>query len=213
MLHVLPQAEHRWYARHIEANWSKRWGGGELKKKFWICAWSSYEEEFKDNLIKLGELSKKAAEDLLKYPPHNWCRAYFRSRCKSNMVDSNITECFNSWILAVRHKPIVSMLEDIRLQAMARIRDNKQVSKKWFNEWSPSCMQIFQDNKKCTAGCKVMFNGDFGYDVGEGFDKHTVFLDKQLCTCSSWNLTGIPCAHGICAMYHSKMSPMAVIEK
>ena len=105
-----------------------------MKKKFFSYAWSSYEEKFKDNLVKLGELSIKAAEDLLKYPPHNWCRVYFSSRCKCHMVDSNIAECFNSWILSARHKPIVSMLKDIRLQAMNRIRENKSMADKWFNE-------------------------------------------------------------------------------
>ena len=52
---ALPEAEHRWCARHIYANWSKKWRGTELKKKFWTCAWSTYEEEFKENLNKLVE--------------------------------------------------------------------------------------------------------------------------------------------------------------
>ncbi|XP_050218110.1 uncharacterized protein LOC126668921 [Mercurialis annua] len=35
---ALPQAEHRWCARHIYANWSKDFRGGELKQKFWkLC--------------------------------------------------------------------------------------------------------------------------------------------------------------------------------
>nr|XP_033510632.1 uncharacterized protein LOC117275465 [Nicotiana tomentosiformis] len=29
---VLPKANHRWYARHIEANWSKNWRCIEIKK-------------------------------------------------------------------------------------------------------------------------------------------------------------------------------------
>ncbi|CAH9146238.1 unnamed protein product [Cuscuta epithymum] len=54
---VLPIDEHRFCARHILANWGKRWHGEELKKRFWICAWSTFEEEFKDNLSKLGEVN------------------------------------------------------------------------------------------------------------------------------------------------------------
>ena len=134
--------------------------GGELKKKFWICAWSTFPEEFKDNIKKLRELSKKAAEDLLKYPPHNWCRAYFSSRCKSYMVDNNISENFNATIIHARHKPIVSMLEEIRLNCMNRIKDNMHAEEKWFNEWSPSSMAMYQDNRDNAAGCLVVFNGD-----------------------------------------------------
>ncbi|CAH9125380.1 unnamed protein product, partial [Cuscuta epithymum] len=130
---VVPQAEHRWCARHVWANWSKKWNGGELKKKFWICAWSTFEEEFKENLEKMGKVSKKAAESLVWYPPSRWCRAYFSRRCHSQMVDNNITESFNSWILEARHKPIISMLEEIRTKAMIRIKENKKLSDKWFN--------------------------------------------------------------------------------
>ena len=67
-MQVFPQAEHRWCARHIFSNWSKKYGIGEVKKKFFVCAWSTFEEEFKDNLLKLGELTKKGVEDVLKYP-------------------------------------------------------------------------------------------------------------------------------------------------
>ena len=68
---VLPVVEHRWCARHIFANWSKKWHRGEMKKKFWLCAWSTFPEEFEDNLQKLSEVSQIVVEDLLKYPPHN----------------------------------------------------------------------------------------------------------------------------------------------
>nr|XP_016442445.1 PREDICTED: uncharacterized protein LOC107767859 [Nicotiana tabacum] len=42
---VVPNAHHRYCVRHIEANWCRRWGAGNLKKKYlWWCAWSSYEK-------------------------------------------------------------------------------------------------------------------------------------------------------------------------
>ena len=105
------------------------------------------------------------------------------------------------------------MLEEIRLQTMNLIKDNKVKCDKWFNDWSPSCMEMLQDNKDIASSCQVVFNGDVGYEIGEGDDKHTVFLDKNLCTCRSWELTGIPCAHAICALYHSKVDPISVIFK
>ena len=154
-----------------------------MKKKFWLCAWSTFPEEFKDNLQKLGEVSEKAAEDLLKYPPHTWCRAYFSSRYKSYMVDNNISESFNATIINARHKPIVSMLEEIRLYCINKIKDNMKASEKWYNEWSLSSMEMYQYNRDNASGCLIVFNRDVGYEIGEGADKHTVFLDKQLYTC------------------------------
>lgn len=39
----------------------------------------------------------------------------------SDVVDNNTSECFNSWILEVRYKPIISLLDHIRVQCAERI--------------------------------------------------------------------------------------------
>jgi hypothetical protein len=38
------------------------------------------------------------------------------------MVDNNLSEYFNSWILDARHKPIISMLEEIREKVIIKIQ-------------------------------------------------------------------------------------------
>ena len=70
VIDICLQAEHKWWAHHILANWSKRHRGGEMKKQFWKAAWSTYEEEFVDNMRQLGEVSSNASKDLMNYPPH-----------------------------------------------------------------------------------------------------------------------------------------------
>ncbi|XP_057774982.1 uncharacterized protein LOC130993960 [Salvia miltiorrhiza] len=209
---ILPRAEHRWCARHIYANWSKKWRGPELKKRFWICAWSSYEEEFKENLVKVGDIKQKAAEELVKYPPQTWCRAYQDFRSSSYMVDNNASESFNSSLLEAMSKPIISMLEDIRVLVMNRFRERKRSSNSWKGDWSPTAMRVFQAAKEDSISCQVLWNGDNGYEVGEGLDKHTVLLDRRLCTCRNWGLCGIPCQHAIAASYHSKIDPETMIS-
>ncbi|XP_059283419.1 uncharacterized protein LOC132037002 [Lycium ferocissimum] len=99
---VLPQAHQRYCAKHIEANWLKKWRSGEMRKLMWWWAWSTYDEEFKDQLKKLGKLDEVAAKDLVRISPEAWCRAYFDTNCKNSMVDNNFTESFNSWILQAR---------------------------------------------------------------------------------------------------------------
>ncbi|XP_019239905.1 PREDICTED: uncharacterized protein LOC109219888 [Nicotiana attenuata] len=71
---VLPKAHHRYCVRYIEANWCKRWGHGEYKKYLWWAAWSTYEEDFKDqlrNMAQVDEDGKEVVEDLMKYPPES----------------------------------------------------------------------------------------------------------------------------------------------
>ncbi|XP_019265386.1 PREDICTED: uncharacterized protein LOC109242946 [Nicotiana attenuata] len=57
--------------RHIESNWCKQFNTRENKKLLWWCAWCTYAEDFKDQLGKLGDLNKDAAEALLRYPPQS----------------------------------------------------------------------------------------------------------------------------------------------
>lgn len=115
---LLPKAQHRWCAKHIEANWSKSWSGVQMKKMFWWYAWSTYGEEFEDQLKSMGSVSKKAVEGLLWYPPQHWCRAFFDTVCKNYSCENNFTESFNKWILEARAKPIIKMLEDIRIKVL-----------------------------------------------------------------------------------------------
>ena len=128
------------------------------------------------------------------------------------MVDNNITESFNAWILGARTKPIISMLDDIRIKVMERMKDKRVHGAKLNSEFTNDCMTYFHDNKLASLGCKVVFNGDDGFEIGDGADRHTVFLDKQLCTCRAWELTGIPCAHAIRALEYSKIDPFTVIS-
>ncbi|XP_075074464.1 uncharacterized protein LOC142162060 [Nicotiana tabacum] len=155
---VYPQANHRWCVRHIEANWSKKWKSGDMKKLIWWCAWSTYEEVFKDQLKKLGQLDEDAAKALVSYPPKNWCRAYFDTQCKNFMVDNNFTESFNSWIVEARQKPIIKMLEDIRVKVMNMLRDHEAEILRWKDEFSPHAMQLFKDYRVIANNCKVVFN-------------------------------------------------------
>ncbi|KAH6812957.1 hypothetical protein C2S51_021975 [Perilla frutescens var. frutescens] len=172
----------------------------------------NFKEEFDDNLKMLGDISKKAAEDFVAYNPGTFCRAFFSFRSKSHMVDNNITESFNSSIVDARYKPIVSMLDEMRLSAMKRLATNKSLSDTWIMDWSPACLKSYQSNLELAFGCKVMFNGDNGYEIGDGDDRHKVFLDRCICTCRLWELTGIPCSHAICAIKHAKQDPKAFIS-
>ncbi|MCD7465108.1 hypothetical protein HAX54_000569 [Datura stramonium] len=66
---VLPEAHHRLCMRHIEVNRCKKWRSGKEKILMWWCAWSTYEEEFKDTLNVLGKVDKDSTKDLLHFPP------------------------------------------------------------------------------------------------------------------------------------------------
>ncbi|XP_049378217.1 uncharacterized protein LOC125843004 [Solanum stenotomum] len=155
----------RYCVRHVEANWMKRFRTGEMKKLMWWAAWCIYEEDFKDQLNALGALSEEAAKDL--------------------MVDNNFTESFNSWILVPRGKPILKMLEEIRVKIMNRLRKKEKEAETWniHSKHSPKCIELFIAYSKIANLCKLEFNGDLGFEVSEGEDRHIVNIVEKKCSC------------------------------
>jgi hypothetical protein len=105
---VIPNVDHKICVRHLYANFRDIGGhrGVALKEKLWAAA-STYTE---------GD----AFEYLHKIDPSAWSRAWFIEDTKSDLLQNNICECFNSYILKARVKPILTMLEMIRRKLMRR---------------------------------------------------------------------------------------------
>ncbi|XP_070056566.1 uncharacterized protein [Nicotiana tomentosiformis] len=135
---VLPESEHRWCARHILANWSKDWRGLERRNNFWRCARASCVAELNFHLDNMNMLRNGICESLLRYNKETWCKAYFNYDRKCEIIDSNIRETFNAWILAARHKTVITMLEEIRVKIMERIGKLREFADTWICDISPN---------------------------------------------------------------------------
>jgi len=119
---LFPFAEHRMCARHIYANWRKKHRLQEYQKRFWKIAKAPNEQLFKHYKSKLAAKTPRGWQDLEKTNPIHWSRAWFRLGSNCESVDNNMSESFNSWIIESRFKPIITILEDIRIQVTRRIQ-------------------------------------------------------------------------------------------
>ena len=180
---VLPEVEHRLCARHIWANWSKNWKGNELKKRFFFCAWSSFVEQFNENLKNISKINKQAVTAIMNYPHTAWARAFFSTRSLCWSVDNNASESFNYWIDDCRHLPIIRMMEGIRRKCMEKWARSEENVRRWRCDYSPKCMKLFEANQKLAGKCSLHYNGDEGYEIDEGRDRHCVQLREKRCTC------------------------------
>jgi len=194
----------RWCARHIWANWKQTWLGEERRKKFWQYVRATFEVYFSKKLDEMDQLGGDIVQDLLKYNKETWCRAYFKEHSKCDVVENNMCETFNSWILAARHKSIITMLEEIRIKCMERMNSMREFSGKWVGDISPMAMEILGENAQRAAKCEVKFNGETRYEIQDGPYKYVVDFKRYSCTCRSWQLKGIPCAHAITTMHYKK---------
>lgn len=120
-----PEVEHRQCARHIYSNWRKAHNGRVLQRQFWKCTKAATMGEFAYEAAKLRGLSEKAYDDFMDRDPHTFCKSHFKTHSQCDSLDNNMSETFNSFILLARFKPIVSMLEDIRLSLMERMQQKK----------------------------------------------------------------------------------------
>ncbi|XP_019157212.1 PREDICTED: uncharacterized protein LOC109153808 [Ipomoea nil] len=59
---------------------------------------------------------------------------------------------------------------------------------------------------------KVDFNGDDGYEIKKGRQQFKVKLAGRSCSCNSWDLSGIPCPHAICAIFDTGRDPEEYID-
>ncbi|XP_049378178.1 uncharacterized protein LOC125842948 [Solanum stenotomum] len=185
LVDLLPNAEIRWCARHIWANWKKVWSGEERRKKFWQVAKAPFEVHLQLKLDEMSLLGEGIVKALLKYIKNAWCRVLFKDHSKCDIVENNMCETFNSWILTARFKSIITMLEEITVKVMERMTQMREFSEKWITDVSPMAMQILTDNAEHAAIYEVKFNGDNGYEIQHPPYKHVVNLKKKVCSCRS----------------------------
>ncbi|CAN1800327.1 hypothetical protein LINPERHAP1_LOCUS22491 [Linum perenne] len=161
---LFPNVEHRLCARHIYANSRKRFKNNKWKKMFWKCAKTTTEPFF--NLKK----------DKLLVDPKHWARAFFSINIKCNSVDNNMSESFNSLILAARHKSIYSMLEDIRTMCMEMISVKRKVASKWRSSHCPKILKKLAKNAAKSRFCHILPNEKDGYEVHYKADRFRVHV-------------------------------------
>lgn len=194
--YVLPDVMHKFCMRHIKANWRKREKKSkQMTKLLWWCSWSTYKEELDDHLKSLAELSEEAKEHLLHFPIQTWCRVYFDTVCKNQKVENNLVESFNSWILEERQKPIIGMLEAIRLKVMNKFVKHEEEVMSWPTEWSPTTIEMYNEYLKIANVCELNFNGDHGFEISEGNDS----------TLSIYQVKGVVIGYGILLEFHVPM--------
>ncbi|KAL8510024.1 hypothetical protein ACS0TY_017017 [Phlomoides rotata] len=213
---VFPGAEHRFYVRHLHNNLkSAGFNGLAYNQILWKAAMSTTKGEFKSRMEEMKGLNLAAWEWFSNKPPEQWSKAYFSDNSKCDMLLNNVCESFNSNILLARDKAVITMLEWIREYLMQRLQKNRDIALvKWRGQLCPRIQKIIEINTEKVSDCIPIKGNDIHYQVS-CFDgrQFTVDLSKNICSCRSWQLTGIPCPHGICAILRQGLDPVAFVDE
>jgi len=92
----------------------------------WREAKTTYRNAFEREMKAIKEISEEAFNYLCEIEPRHWTRAMFKGDSKCDTLVNNISEAFNSVIVVPRSKPVISMLEDIRVYVMERWQLNRE---------------------------------------------------------------------------------------
>ena len=105
--------------------------GETIKARFWACARSSYMRKFESEMDALKGYDYNAHKWLVdNINPRQWSRSHFRETTKCDILLNNLCESFNAVILEAREKPILGMLETIRVYLMDRVWIKREWMKK-----------------------------------------------------------------------------------
>ncbi|KAI3738887.1 hypothetical protein L2E82_29118 [Cichorium intybus] len=138
---IMPNAEHRQCARHIYANFKKKYNGEEYKNLFWAAASCTVEPEFTSVMEKLKAIDVGAYKYLMSHDKKSWCRAYFCQDRACEAFENGISESFNAMINDARKRPLLTMLEMIRLSVMERVCTMHKLEQSWDGPICPAIIR------------------------------------------------------------------------
>ncbi|XP_057730112.1 uncharacterized protein LOC130945409 [Arachis stenosperma] len=122
---VFPGVHHRFCVWHLWKNFNKQWKDLQLKGLLWEYARCTSQDGFLESIKKIERVNKEAWEYLNKWPIDFWSQAFFSNAPKIDNICNNTCEIFNSRIKEARAKPIITLLEEVRMYAMRSIARNK----------------------------------------------------------------------------------------
>lgn len=118
--------DQRFCVRHLYNNFRKKFPGLKLKELMWKAAIASHVVAWEKVMLEIKGLNEDAFKHLIKIPPRFWSKSRFRTTISCDALVNNMSEAFNSVFVDARAKPIVTMLEEIRVYLMQRWESNRQ---------------------------------------------------------------------------------------
>ncbi|KAL2925270.1 5'-3' exoribonuclease 2 [Bienertia sinuspersici] len=121
---------------------------------------------------------------------------------------SNFVESFNAVTKPYRDLPILSLLKAIETWTMKRIgqRFDKacDLEDNQVTDYAASILELRGDESRL---CYAISCGGGEFEVKDGRVQFPIRLDRLVCACGVWQITGIPCKHAIRVIYNEKLEP------
>ncbi|KAL8525864.1 hypothetical protein ACS0TY_015193 [Phlomoides rotata] len=171
---------------------------------FWKCVRSTYMAAYNTNLQEMRAENEAAYHAFLEREPQNFCKAFIPIMPRSDMIDNNVSESFNGYIVQARAKHIIDMLESIRTDLMERQHKNLHGMSGVIDKVCPRIRKKIESTKHASRMCVTKPAVGEMFQVSHGDDQFVVNLNLSTCSCRLWELTGLPCIHVCSAITYMK---------
>ncbi|KAF8405851.1 hypothetical protein HHK36_007928 [Tetracentron sinense] len=173
----------------------KKFPGLKLRNYFWVAARAYNNRVFNFAVDTMKRERKEAYEWLMEKPMHLWSRHAFDPKVRSDHVTNNMTESFNQWVGDLRGKPILILVDSIRVKLMGRIQCRYEKACSWESLVTPKIKRKMDVIKQDSRTCVFVFARGKEYEVTEGPTRFVVNFDAKSCSCRAWKIFGLPCKH------------------
>lgn len=112
---LLGNVDQRFCVGHLYSNSMKKFPGLKLKELIWRAATASHVNAWEKIMLEIKGANKKAFKHLIKIPPRFSSKSMFKTSACCGTLVNNMSEAFNCVFVTTRVKPIVTMLEEIRV--------------------------------------------------------------------------------------------------
>ncbi|KAL8499092.1 hypothetical protein ACS0TY_022169 [Phlomoides rotata] len=132
---------------------------------------------------------------------------------KSDMIDTNIAETFNAYIVKSRTNHIIDMLEEIRVSIMERMHEKYEDMKNMTSRICPRIKQRLEVTRYYSRNCicKPFVGGRYQIMIRD--EGYVMDLEGHTCTCRGWQITGIPCTHACTAIHFMHQDPADYVHR
>ncbi|GJX69214.1 pentatricopeptide repeat-containing protein, partial [Tanacetum coccineum] len=161
---VMPHAEHKQCAQHIYEGFRKQFSGVEFRSLFWAASKARYPGLF-------NKIIDKVKRD-------------------NPTIENGFSECFNLVLLRVRNKPLITMLEAMRVIVLERMNTMRKLLESWSEYICPNIQKRLEVTKDQHRFWHVITTGGNLFEVRNGSEAFIVDEKHRTCTCRLWQLSG-----------------------
>ncbi|GJX47086.1 60S ribosomal protein L34 [Tanacetum coccineum] len=169
---------------------------------------STVQHNFYTKLNLIGNINPEAKQWLVDRNPNNGCRAFFKIDRGCAAYENGISESYHNFIRIARGKPLITMLEEIRVYLMQRLYSMHNLATNLVDSITPSIRKEIERLKHSQRYWTVYPSGNNVFEVRKGDDSYGVNIENRTCTCKCWDLSGVPCVHSVAAFSFLKNDPI-----